>query len=672
MKAKRSRSNTAALPAGTTGSPSAWWTPAVICILLAALTWFTFRPVLGHGFVNYDDDVYVYENPIVARGLTSEGLVAAFTGVHAGNWHPLTTLSHQVDCEFSGLNAGAHHRTNLVLHIATVILLFLVLRGMTGVTWPCAVAAALFAVHPLRVESVAWIAERKDVLSGLFFMLTLWAYARYVRGPKSAARYLRLLLTFALGLMSKPMLVTVPFVLLLLDYWPLRRFDPAAGIDLATARRLVLEKLPLLALSLAVCVVTFLVQEQARQTTEVLTFGSRLNNAGVSSVVYLGQLFYPVNLAVFYPYPTTGTPVKGVMAVLVLIVISVAAFSWRRKRPYLLVGWLWYLGMLVPVIGLVQVGSQAHADRYTYLPQIGLCLALVWAVTGFTALWPNRRATLTIGSAVILGTLAMLARQQTRHWHDSESLWTHTLACTSSNAVAESNLANALFKLGRADEAIGHFQAALEIKPDYGDAHNGLGFVLLEKGRFEEAIGHFQSALQVTPVSAAANNNLGMAYLQLGRAPEAIPHLELALKSSPNSSETHNNLGFALLQTGHVEAALAHYQRALDINPDYAGACNNLAWVLATSPRDDIRDGTRAVGLARRAMQLSAANNLIILRTMAAAYAEAGMFSEATQTLRYSLALPAAQRSPAVAVTLRREIDLYQSGQPLRSPSGTQ
>ncbi|MFO1511665.1 MAG: tetratricopeptide repeat protein [Verrucomicrobiota bacterium] len=645
----------------------------VIGVLLAGLTWFTFLPVLNHEFVNYDDDVYVYENALVTRGLTTAGIVAAFTKSHAGNWHPLTTLSHMADCEFSGLNAGAHHRTNLLLHIATVVFLFVALRQLTLSMWSSAVVAALFAVHPLRVESVAWVAERKDVLSGLFFALTLWAYARYVRGPKSIARYAIVVLVFALGLMCKPMLVTLPFVLLLLDYWPLRRLGLFATNRPATVRRLVVEKLPLLLLSLVVCVVTILVQQPARQSTEVLSLGVRLNNAVVSYAAYLGACFYPAKLAVFYPYPPNGgAGAMIIVALLLLIGISTAAFWWRKERPYFLVGWLWYLGMLVPVIGLVQVGTQARADRYTYLPQIGVGLALVWFVAELSAAWRHRRIALAVVSAVTLITLSALARQQTQYWQSSETLWTRTLACTSSNAVAESNLANALFKQGRLDEAFGHFQTALEIKPDYGDAHNGIGFILLQRGKFDPAIGHFQRALETRSDSAAAHNNLGLAFLQTGRTAEAIPHLESALKTNPIQPETHNNLGYALLQTGQVEAAVMHYQRALELKPDYAGADNNLAWVLATHPKDAIRNGNRAVELAKRAVQLSGGNNLITLRTLAASLAEAGKFSEAVQVAGQALQLATTQGSAAMAGTLRREIALYQSGQSLRDPVKSQ
>lgn len=662
------------------GEPPAHPTPAgerrttiLVCLLLAALTWFTFLPVRQLGFVNYDDDVYVYENPLVVRGLTRDGVIAAFTQSHAGNWHPLTTLSHQVDCAFSGLDPGAQHRTNLWLHLATVVLLFLALRALTLTTWPSAAVAALFAVHPLRVESVAWIAERKDVLSGLFFVLTLWAYARYARAPRSVLRYALVVACFVLGLMSKPMLVTLPCVLLLLDYWPLRRFVPSAGLRTPATRRVLLEKVPLLLLAAAVCVVTFLVQASARQTTELLPLATRVGNAAVSYATYLSQSFWPVNLAVFYPYPTEGVAAMRILpALLVLGAVSAAAVHWRQQRPYWLVGWLWYLGMLVPVIGLVQVGMQAHADRYTYLPQIGLALAVVWGVAELSAGWRQRRAVLGLLTLVIVGALAVGTRQQLRHWHDSESLWQHTLAVTGPNAVAESNLANGLFQDGQWAEAVTHFQRALELKPDYADAHNGLGYVLLQRGQVTEAIGHFQRALEAQPGFAAAHNNLGMALLQTGRAREAIPHLESTLATEPDQAEAHNNLGYACLQTGQPDQARAHYQRALELKPDFAAACNNLAWLLATCPRDSIRDGSRAVDWAERAAKLSGGTNLIILRTLAAALAEARNFPEAIRVAGEARQRAGAGGNASLAAALEREMTRYQAGQPWRDAPRSQ
>ena len=394
------------------------WLILGVCVFLIAITWLVFGQTLSHEFVNFDDHVYVYENPVITGGLTLPGIIWAFTHSHARNWHPLTTISHMLDCQLFGLNAGGHHFTNVFLHTIAVVSLFLVLRQMTGgpsrtgSLWPSAFVAALFAIHPLHVESVAWISERKDVLSGVFFMLTLSAYVRYARRP-SVARYVMMTILFALGLMSKPMLVTLPFVLLLLDYWPLGR---GRGMEISgersevrrersvvsgqwsvvsrrwsVVRGLVVEKIPLFALSTASCLATLLVQRQAAGSIDQLPFAWRVNNAIVTCVAYIWQMLWPVKLAVFYPHPDNRLLLWQIfLALALLIAITVAVIALRQKRPYLIAGWLWYLGMLVPVIGLVQVGEQARADRYTYLPQVGLYLALTWTIVDLSASWRRR------------------------------------------------------------------------------------------------------------------------------------------------------------------------------------------------------------------------------------------------------------------------------------------
>jgi tetratricopeptide (TPR) repeat protein len=629
---------------------------------LAALVWIVFGQTLQHEFVNFDDDVYVYQNPMVTGGLTPAAVAWAFTHPHQANWHPLTSLSHILDCQFYGLNAGGHHFTNVLLHGASAILLFLVLRRMTAALWPSALVAALFAIHPLRVESVAWISERKDVLSGFFFVLTLGAYLRYVRRPKSLLHYLLVLFLFVLGLMSKPMLVTLPFVLLLLDYWPLGRFPEPARFPIP--QRLLLEKMS--------CVITLRVQSEAIQDAQVVPMALRIENAIVSAAAYLAQMVYPANLALCYPYPINGLPPWQIaLALLVLVAVSAAAFYWRNQRPWLLTGWFWYLGMLLPVAGLVQVGGQARADRYTYLPQIGVYLLLTWTLVELGERWRNRRLALAGGAAAALAILAACARAQTGYWRNSESLWTRALACTSNNALAESNLGSLLYQDGRLDEALAHGQKALEIQPDNVGANNCVGFVLLQKGHVDEAIAHFQTALRARPDYAPAHSNLGMALFQLGRVDEAIAHFRSALEADPTVADIHNNLGAALVQKGQFEEAVADYQKALELRPDYPGACNNLAWVLATSPQASIRNGARAVQLARQANQLTGGGNLVILRTLAAAYAEAGRFPEAIETANQALQLATAQGKSAWANTLQKETRLYQAAFPLRDPLPT-
>jgi len=568
-----------------------------VCLLLLLSVGLVFGQTLHHEFVNYDDGEYVYENPQVVRGLTSEGIGWAFTHAHASNWHPLTWISHMLDCEVYGLSPWGHHLTNVLLHAATAILLFLVLLRMTGRFFPSAFVALVFAIHPLRAESVAWVAERKDVLSGLFFMLTLGAYVEYVRHPFSFVRYLAVFLAFAFGLMAKPMLVTLPFVLLLLDYWPLGRMEKPALEALHAPRfgrvsgppsvvRLLVEKLPLLALVIASSMATLWAQRGAMEPGEALPLLSRLGNALVSYVAYLGKLFYPVSLAVFYPHPVFDLPVwKIVGAALLLVGITVGAVAWRRNHPYLLVGWLWYLGTLLPVIGLVQVGSQAMADRYTYLTQIGLLIALTWGVAQACGSWRHGRWVCGVTSVFIVIALMGCAWRQTSFWHDSETLWTHTLDCTPVNVVAHNFLGRALVREGRMDEGIRHFREALRFNPDYDDAHNNLAVALVAQGEGSEAISHYERALEFKPNSAVIHNNLGIALAGLKRIDEAIEHYKVALNLQPEYAEAHSNLGDALASRGQLREAIQHYEKALALNRDYVPARNNLGVALANLGR---------------------------------------------------------------------------------------
>src|SRR6266571_5542154 len=400
-----------------------------VCVSLVVFTWIVFGQTLRHDFVNYDDPRYVYQNTRITSGLNISGIAWAFTHIHSENWHPLTTITHMLDCQLYGLKASGHHFTNVLLHTIAVLLLFVVLQQMTGAFWRSAFVAALFAIHPLHVESVAWVAERKDVLSGVFFMLTLLAYFHYTRAP-SNLRYLIVAFVFALGLMSKPMLVTLPFVLLLLDYWPLERIKaqrPDIGRQLL---KLIAEKIPLIVLSAVSGVITFLAQRHAIGWTEQLPMLARINNAIVTYVIYVRQMFWPGNLAVFYPHPENRLPQWEIgLAVALLACITTTALVLRKVAPYLITGWFWYLGMLVPVIGLVQVGWQGHADRYTYLPQVGLYIAGTWAIADLTASF-RRRILLGAAALLIIGALSWTAWIQTSYWRDSEMLFTHALAVT--------------------------------------------------------------------------------------------------------------------------------------------------------------------------------------------------------------------------------------------------
>ncbi|MSU58915.1 MAG: tetratricopeptide repeat protein [Pedosphaera sp.] len=603
----------------TVQSPPGWVTVS-ICLLLAVAVWVVFGQTRHHEFINLDDDRFIYGNAIVAQGLTLKGVVSAFTHLNTDNWHPLTSLSYMMDCQFYGLNPGGHHLTNVLLHAATAILLFLVLRNLTGSFWRSAFVAAVFALHPLRVESVAWATERKDVLSGLFFVLTLGAYARYVRrsekgGPKVEGNHWRsklrpltsrdywlAVLLFALGLLSKTMLVTLPFVLLLLDYWPLRRLEfSTSKSQLSTVKQLVWEKLPFLLLSAVAGVATMQAQAALIESAQNLTLLARAGNALVSYAVYLGQMFYPVGLAVFYPHPGNQLSVWTVgLCAVVLGLVTVGVMRWQRTRPYLLVGWLWYLGMLVPVIGIVQAGSHARQDHYTYLPHIGLYVMVAWGAVELCGRWRWHRAALPAAAVVTLTGLMALAHAQTGYWRDSVALWTHTLACTSGNVLAHNNLGNALGQRARWSEAIPQYEQALQLKPGYVEAQNNLGLALFQLGRWDEAIPHFKSAIRLAPYGAAAYSNLGVALAQQGKLKEAIPYFERALQINPDYQDAHANLGVALDQLGRGNEAIPHFARALQLNPQDAQAENNLG--LAFSKQEKWRE---AIPHFERAVQLN-------------------------------------------------------------------
>jgi tetratricopeptide (TPR) repeat protein len=544
----------------------------VICLGLALVVGVVFGQTLGYEFVNYDDAVYVYENAQVSQGLSLRGIEWAFTYGNIGHWHPLTWLSHMLDCQFYGLNPGGHRLTNILLHTATTILLFLVLRRMTGFLWRSAFVAAVFAIHPLRVESVAWVAERKDVLSAFFFMLTLWAYVRYVRRPPSMIRYGVVVLFFALGLLSKNMLVTMPFVLLLLDYWPLNRLP---GFTPQVLLRRVAEKIPLFVLTIGSCVATALVPEKL--TADRLSFGLRMENAVVSYVTYLWQMLHPSGLACHYPNPVNYLPLWQVAGALgLLLAISGAVWAFRQTHPCFVVGWLWYLGMMIPVIGIVQISNYAHADRYTYLPQIGLYLLLTWAAADLCAGRRYDRWLLgSLASAVIVA-LILCARTQVSYWKNSTTLWEHTLAVSGDTDVAHNNLGMALLKKGQLDEAMAQFRQALKVNSNYNSAHDNLGVALVKKERLDEAIDQFQRALKINPGDDLAHNDLGMALVQKEQLDAAIAQYQQALKINPDFDMAHFDLGIALAKKGQWDEAIVQYQRALEINPNYDLAHFNL------------------------------------------------------------------------------------------------
>lgn len=678
-----------------------------ICVALAGVTWTVFGQTLRHDFINYDDNLYIYENPNVVSGLTRPTILWAFTHAHAGNWHPLTSLSHMLDCQMFGLNAGGHHFTNVLLHTLAVVLLFLFLRQVTGAPWRSAFVAAVFAVHPLRVESVAWIAERKDVLSGVFFMLTLLAYARYVSGERSLLRYLLVAFFFALGLMAKPMLVTLPCVLLLLDYWPLCRFGfHSLGNDANFARRstfsrLVAEKIPLFLLSLLSSFLTWWAQQAFMRSTSEIPLALRAENAIVSYVRYLRQLLWPADLAPFYPHPQATLPLLLVIAAAVLLVaISAVVLCYGRKRPYLITGWGWYLIMLLPVIGLVQVGDQALADRYTYLPQIGIVLAITWTAAEATAGIRQLQRFVALTAVAVTVTLAWCACYQTRYWRNSESLWMHTLAVTENNDLAHNNLGDVWLKSGHVDDAIREYQAALKITPESPVARNNLGSAFFKQGKVAEAIQEFRRVLSRDVQSITGRFNLAAALLRSGRATEAVAEYEKVLAIQPDFAQGHLALGHALMRAERLADAIAQFKIAVQLQPGYAHARNSLAtafaakqqwgeaircwretleidpnnlaaqsglaWTLATAPDPTLRNGAEALAISQRLSQTTEASNPMILRVLAAAYAEAGRFPEAIETTERGIALATSQYRSDLAALLQSDLKLLQSAQPLR------
>jgi tetratricopeptide (TPR) repeat protein len=730
----------------------------LISIVLIVSTLIAYEQVRYNDFVGYDDYSYVTENPNVTNGISGDSIIWAFTTGYCNNWHPLTWLSHMLDYQLFGLNPAGHHITNLLFHIANTLLLFWVLKRMTGVIWQSAFAAAVFALHPLHVESVAWAAERKDVLSGFFWLLTIAAYTRYAERP-SIIRYLPVVLAFCLGLLSKPMVVTLPFVLLLLDWWPLGRKHWS---------RLIAEKIPLFALAAASSLVTYIVQQQtgAMAGTDLLPVTVRATNALVSYISYIGKTIYPSGLAVFYPHPLKLQIRQPIASAVMLAVISIIVIYLGRRRRYLTVGWLWYLGTLVPVIGLVQVGLQAMADRYTYLPLIGIFIMVSWGAADLTAKWRYRDAVLRITAIVILAALLICTRTQIHYWQNSLTLFGHALDVTKDNQVMQTNYGNALLEngqleesvthfkealrlrpedfeanynlglafleLGKFDEAIacfteslktgdkqykvhsdlgsayaekgefdmaiGHYNEALRLKPDYVKAINNLGSVLKKQGKIDEAIKQWERALQLQPDFANPHYNLGVTMAEQGKYEDAVNHLNEALRARPGWAEAHYKLGgvyarqgkikqaaeqFAealrldpdyvearvslarsLLELGQVLPAIGHYYKILQLEPDNIDALNNISWFLATSKDTSIANPAEAIRLAQHACELTQYKQAELLDTLAAAYASAGRFNEATATAEKAVNLAEAAGKKNTAEEIKKRLELYKAGQP--------
>jgi tetratricopeptide (TPR) repeat protein len=660
-------------PATTKSRSPSRFVPLVVCGAIVILIWIVFGQTLGHDFVNYDDKTYVYGNSLVCGGLSLRAIAQAFVDTQTNNWHPLTIISHMIDCQIFDLKPGGHHFTNVLLHSIAALLLFVWLRNIAGNLWPAAFVAALFAIHPLRVESVAWIAERKDVLSAVFFFLTLIAYARYARGP-TLARYLWMSILFACGLMAKPMLVTTPAILLLLDYWPLKRINNAKSFWQMTR-----EKLPLFALSAGSAIVALALQVHSPSSVGQLPLAWRVENALVSCVTYIWQIFWPANLGAFYPHPDNRLSLwQFALAAALLIAITLIALKSRRTRPYLLVGWLWYLIMLVPVIGIIEVGLQGHADRYTYLPHIGLYLALTWLIVDLCASLPHRKQILATTGAAVVVVLTFCACKQTTYWRNSETLWTHTLAVTKDNDVALTNLGTLLMERGRLDDALSDFQAALAVRShsehrhynlSLALIHDSVGNVLARKGRLDEAIVHLQQAIDLRPDFPHAHYNLGTVLFQKGDLDGAIAQWRITLSIHPDDAGAHTSLGNALVQKGLLRGAADHYEKALRADPDSILPLNNLAWLMSAGPDDSLRNNEIAVKLAQKANQLSKDNNPVFIRTLAAAYAQAGQFENAIETARRAAEQANARGARDLAAEIAHDVDLYQRRAPLRDPT---
>ena len=560
-----------------------------ICAALIAITWAVFGRTLGHEFVNFDDPNYVSENPQIHAGLNWQSIVWAFTHVHSHNWHPLTTMSHMLDWQLFGAKPGAHHFVNVLLHSATAALLFFLLAqltrspGRTGTIWSSAFVAAVFAIHPLHVESVAWISERKDVLSGLFFVLTLLAYLYYTRKP-NIARYLRVSILFACGLMAKPMLVTVPIILLLLDYWPLERFGKLS------AKKLIAEKIPLLVLAIGSAVATLIVQSEGVGLVplEVLPLSWRITNALAAYLVYIWQMIWPADLALIYSHPGKLPIWQVAGAAVVLIAVTLGVLALRKRSPYLMVGWGWYVIMLLPVIGLVQVGGQAHADRYTYLPQIGLCLAATWGVIDLATFRRYPAVILGAAAAIIISALAVRAADQVSYWHDSERLWRHALAVTTENDVAHLGLGQLLLEQKRLDDAITELQTVVARHPNDVDARLKLANALSEKkDRMNDAIAQYEAAAKIGDPNPDIETTLANLLLEQGRINEAIQYYRQVVQLQPSSALAHYNLAVGLHRHHRLPEAIAHYKAALTIDPKYPDAEYFLGQALLENGQED-------------------------------------------------------------------------------------
>jgi Flp pilus assembly protein TadD len=654
----------------------------IICLFLVLTILAAYWQLPLHDFLVFDDNKYIAQNTHVHEGITWKNIAWAFSNTDFGYWHPLTWLSHMLVFQLVGLKFGMHHLTNLFFHIANTLLLFLVFKRMTGTLWQSAFVAAMFALHPLNVESVAWASERKNVLSTFFWMLTIWTYIRYTECP-GFYRYLLILFVFVLGLMAKPMLVTLPFVLLLLDYWPLCRLNltrlrsdnqeihtsKITGFQTSPLLHLILEKIPLLGLS-AICI--YLSSLSIQRFGIVISTASvpmrlRIGNALVSYVIYIKKMVWPHNLAVFYPYPKTLPLWQVYGAGLLLVCISILSLRAAKSKPYLVVGWLWFIGTLVPVIGLVQAGLwPATADRFAYVPLIGLFMVIAWGVPDLVFRWRRRKAGLAVIAATFFPILMATTWLQIRHWQNGVTLFTHNLNVTHNNSLAYNELGNALKQEGKFGKAMFYYSKALQINPNYAEAHNNLGYTLTQQKNYQDAIYHYNKALRIKPTYAEAHNNLGTALLYQGNDKGAIYHYNEALKSNPNYAGVYYNLGKIYLNQGKIEKAILLYRKALELNPEMTQVLYNLSWVLASHKDEKYRNGEEAVKLAEMLCKVTRYNQPLALDALASAYAETKRFDAAVLTAKKALKLALLYGPQELALGLKKRLQLYQAELPYR------
>jgi len=654
----------------------------IVILILVLITIVAYWQLPGHDFLRFDDKRFITKNIHVHKGITWESIAWAFSITDYDYWHPLTWLSHILAFQLFGLKASMHLLINLFLHIANILLLFIVLKRMTGFLWRSAFVAALFALHPLNVESVAWASECKNVLSTFFWMLTMFTYARYTERP-GFYRYLLTFLVFALGLMAKPMLVTLPFVLILLDYWPLCRFklfqsgvmgheirqSILYGSRWSPVLRLVLEKVPFLFLS-AICI--YLSSLSVQRLGIVISTASvpmklRIYNALVSYVSYIKKMVWPHNLAVYYPYPESIPFWEVAGAALFLLCVSIFVFRALRSKPYLAVGWLWYIGTLIPAIGLIQAGLwPAIADRFSYVPLIGLFIVIAWGIPDLVARWRYKKIVLAITAILLLLTFTTETWFQNRYWQNSVTLFTHSVNVTPNNFVAHNILGNTLEKQGKLIEAISHYAEALKINSNYAEAHNNLGYTLTRLKHYKEAIYQYNEALRINPTYTDAHNNLGTALLHQGNEKAAIYHYYEVLKSNPKYAGAYYNLGKISLNQGKTEEAINLYRKALTFEPEMIQALYNLSWIFATHKDKRFRNGIKAIELAEKLCKISQNNQPLALDALAAAYAETGKFDSAVLTAQRALKLALMYGPQELALGLKKRLQLYKAGRPYR------